>query len=159
MLKLFLMLDKLFRLVTYDLGVDMGTANTNIMVVGKGIAVREPTVVARNKKSKEIVAVGEEARKMIGRTPGQLEAIRPLRDGVISDFDGAAGMLSYYFRQLHQSHGFRVKIPKPKVAIGIPTGVTDVERKAVADAALSAGARIVYLIEEPMAAAIGSSIK
>ena len=157
-LKLFLMLDKVFSLFTHELGVDMGTANTNILVVGKGIAVREPTVVARNKKSKEIVAVGEEARRMIGRTPSQLEAIRPLQDGVISDFDGAAGMLSYYFRQLHQSHGFRVKIPKPKVAIGIPTGVTDVERKAVADAALSAGARTVYMIEEPMAAAIGADL-
>ncbi len=152
------MLDKLFRLVTYDLGVDIGTSNTKIMIVGKGIAVREPTVIARNKKSKEIGAVGEEARKMIGRTPGQLEAIRPLRDGVISDFDGAAGLLSYYFRKLHESYGFRIKIPRPKVAIGVPTGMTDVERKAVQDAAFSAGARQAYLVEAPMAAAIGADL-
>ena len=145
-------------MVSYDLGVDMGTANTNILVLGKGIAVREPTVVARTKKSKEIVAVGNEAKKMIGRTPGQLEAVRPVRDGVISDFEAAAGLLSYHFKNLHQSHGFKIKIPKPKVVIGIPTGVTDVEKKAVQDAALVAGAREAFLIEEPMAAAIGSGL-
>jgi len=152
------MLDRFFNLFTYDLGVDVGTANTNIVVLGKGIAVREPTVIARNKKSKEIVAVGSDAKKMIGRTPGVLEAVRPLKDGVISDFDAAEGMLSYFFKKLHQSHGFRVKIPKPRVAVSIPTGVTDVERKAVADAALGAGARQAFMIEEPMAAAIGANL-
>lgn len=152
------MLDKFFNLFTYDLGVDVGTSNTNILVLGKGVAVREPTVVARNKKSKEIVAVGSDAKKMIGRTPGQLEAIRPLKDGVISDFDATEEMLSYYFKRLHQSHGFHVKIPKPKVVVSIPTGVTDVERKAVADAALGAGARQAFMIEEPMAAAIGADL-
>lgn len=150
--------DSIFRLVTHDLGVDMGTSNTNILVLGKGVAVREPTVVARNKKSKEIVAVGGEAKKMIGRTPSQLEAIRPLKDGVISDFDAATGMLSYYFGKLHESTGFRIKIPKPKVVMVIPTSITDVERKAVQDAALSAGARSAFLIEEPMAAAIGADL-
>ncbi|HUW24186.1 MAG TPA: rod shape-determining protein [Patescibacteria group bacterium] len=152
------MLDRFFRLVSYDLGVDMGTTNTRIMVLGKGVAVREPTVVARHKKSKEIVAVGSEAKKMIGRTPGQLEAIPPLQDGVISDFDATLGMLSYYFKKLHQSHGLNIKIPKPKVAISIPAGVTDVEKKAVQDAAFAAGARVAYLVEEPMATAIGADL-
>lgn len=152
------MFDKIFRLVSYDLGVDLGTSNTEILVLGKGIAVREPTVVARNKKTKEIVAVGGDAKKMIGRTPSQLEAIRPLKDGVISDFDATVSLLSYYFKRLHESHGLHIKIPKPKVVIGIPTGVTDVEKKAVQDAALSAGARQAYLIEEPMAAAIGANL-
>jgi rod shape-determining protein MreB len=152
------MLDNLFRLVSHDLGVDMGTTNTRIMVLGKGIAVREPTVVARNKKSKEIVAVGGEAKKMIGRTPSQLEAIPPLQDGVISDFDATVGMLSYYFKKLHQSHGLNVKIPKPKVAMSIPTGVTDVEKKAVQDAAFGAGARVAFLVEEPIATAIGADL-
>lgn len=152
------MLDKFFQMVSYDLGVDLGTTNTRILVLGKGIAIKEPTVIARNKKSKEIVAVGSEAKKMIGRTPGQLETVSPLQDGVISDFDATVGILSHYFNRLHQSHGLKVKIPRPKVAIGIPTGVTDVEKKAVQDAALSAGAREAFLVEEPMAAAIGANL-
>jgi len=152
------MFDRFFNFFTYDLGIDMGTANTRIFVVGKGVAVREPTVIARNKKTKEVVAVGQEAKRMLGRTPGQLEAIRPLAEGVISDFDGAAGLLSHYFKELHQSYGLRIKIPKPKVAISVPADLTDVERKAVADAAFSAGARSVYLIEEPLATAIGADL-
>lgn len=156
--KIVVMLDKIFRLVSYDLGIDLGTTNTQILVLGKGIAVREPTVIARNKKTKEIVAVGSEAKKMIGRTPGQLEAIPILKDSVISDFDATVGMLSYYFKRLHESHGFNIKIPKPKVAISIPTSVTDVERKAVQDAALSAGARQAYLVEQPLSAAIGAGL-
>jgi len=156
--KMILMLDRIFKLVSYDLGIDLGTTNTTIWVLDKGIAVREPTVVARNKKTKEIVAVGTEAKKMIGRTPGQLETIKLLEESVISDFDATVGMLSYYFKKLHQSHGLNIKIPKPKVAIGISTSVTDVERKAVQDAALSAGAREAFLVEEPMAAAIGANL-
>jgi len=152
------MFDKLFSLVTYDLGIDLGTTNTTIFVLGKGIAVREPTAVARNKKSKEIVAVGTEAKKMIGRTPGQLETIRPLENGVISDFDATVGLLSYYFKKLHESHGFQIKIPKPKVVVSIPTSVTDVERKAAQDAALNAGAREAFLIESPIATAIGADL-
>lgn len=152
------MLDKLFNLFTYDMGIDLGTSNTLFYIIGKGIAVREPTVVARNKKTKEIVAVGIEAKKMIGRTPGQLEVIHPLKDGVISDYDATVSMLSYYIKKLHQSHGFKVKIPRPKVVIGIPTGVTEVERKAVQDACFDAGAREAFLIEEPMAAAIGADL-
>jgi len=152
------MFDRLFQLVSYDLGIDLGSSNTLIQVLEKGIAVREPTVVARNKKTKEIVAVGSEAKKMIGRTPGQLETILPLKDSVISDFDATVGMLSYYFKKLHESHGFKIKIPKPRVAIGIPTSVTDVEKKAVRDAALTAGAREAFLIEQPTAVAIGSKL-
>ncbi len=152
------MLDRIFKMVSYDLGVDLGTTNTEIFVLGKGIAVREPTVVARNKKTKDIVAVGSEAKKMIGRTPSQLEALQPLKEGVISDFDATVGLLAYYFKKLHQSHGFNVKIPRPKVAIGIPTGVTDVEKKAVQDAALGAGAREAFLVEVPMATAIGADL-
>lgn len=156
--KIRVMLDRLFKLVSYDLGIDLGTTNTRILVGGKGVAVREPTVIARNKKTKEIVAVGGEAKKMIGRTPAQLEAIRPIKDGVIADFDGTVGLLSYYVKKLHESHGLNIKIPRPKVAIAIPSGITDVERKAVQDAALSAGARQAYLVEEPMAAAIGNGL-
>lgn len=152
------MLEKIFSLVSYDLGVDLGTANTLILVPGKGIAVREPTVVARNKKTKEIVAVGSEAKKMIGRTPGQLETVKVLKDGVIADFEATVGLLSYYFKKLHLSPAFHLKIPRPRVAIGIPTGVTEVERKAVADASLNAGARQVHLLEEPLAAAIGAKL-
>lgn len=152
------MLDKFFRLVSFDLGVDLGTSNTIILVLGKGVAVREPTVVARHKKTKEIVAVGSEAKKMIGRTPGQLEAVIPLEDGVIADFDATVGLLSHYFKKLHQSHGLRIKIPRPKVVISIPSGVTDVERKAVQDAAFAAGAREAFLIEAPMAAALGAKL-
>lgn len=154
-----MLIDKFYNLFTYDLGIDMGTSNTLISVVGKGIAIREPTVVARNKKTKEVVAVGSDAKKMIGRTPVQLETIKPLRDGVIYDFDASVAILSKYIRQLHQSFGLHIKIPKPKVAIGIPTGVTEVEKKAVQDSVLDAGARKAYLVEEPMAAAIGANLQ
>jgi rod shape-determining protein MreB len=153
-----MLLDRFFNFFTYDLGIDLGTSNTLFLVGGKGVAVREPTVVARNKKTKEVVAVGSEAKKMTGRTPGQLEVIKPLKDGVISDYDATVELLSHYIKFLHQSQGLHVKIPRPKVAIGIPTLVTEVERKAVQDAALNAGARQAFLIEEPMAAAIGAKL-
>ena len=150
--------DRFFNLFTYDLGIDLGTSNTLFLVVGKGVAVREPTVVARNKKTKEIVAVGTEAKKMTGRTPGQLEVVTPLKDGVISDYDATVSLLSYYIKSLHQSQGMHIKIPRPKVVITIPSSVTEVERKAVQDACLGAGARQAFLIEEPMAAAIGAKL-
>jgi rod shape-determining protein MreB len=152
------MLDRAFKLVTSDLGIDLGSSWTRILVLGKGVAVREPSVIARHKKSKEIVAVGTEAKKMIGRTPNQLETVCPLIDGVISDFDATVGLLAHYFKALHQGHGLRIRIPRPKVAISIPTGITDVERKAVQDAALTAGAREAFLVESPMAAAIGAGL-
>jgi len=152
------MLEALFRLFTHDLGIDLGTANIFIYIRGKGIMVREPSVVSRRKKSKEILAVGTEAKKMTGKTPEEIEVIRPLRDGVIADFDAALGMLSFYIKQIHQTPGIIPKIPRPKTVIGIPSGATEVERRAVQDAALSAGARSAILIEESMAAAIGAGL-
>lgn len=149
------MLDNFWQLFTHDLGVDLGTANTLVYVVGKGMAVREPSMVARHKKSKEILAMGSEAKKMMGKTPATIEAIRPLGDGVIADFDACELMLKKYFRQVHQSGRLVPLIAKPRVAVGIPSGVTEVERRAVEEVALSAGARKAWLVEEPMAAAIG----
>ncbi len=149
------MFDFLFSFFTYDLGIDLGTCNTLVMVLGKGIVIREPSVVARHKKTKEVLAIGKKAKKMIGKVPSMIEVVKPLRDGVIADFDATEAMVTHYIQEVHQGSGFPPKIPKPKVAIGIPSGVTEVERKAVCDVALGAGARKVYLIEEPMAAAIG----
>ncbi len=154
------MLDWIFRLLSHDLGIDLGTANTLVYVKGKGIIVREPSVVARHKKTKQIVAIGREAKKMLGKTPQTIEALRPLRDGVISDFDAAEAMLRYYIQLVHKQPvrpGFP-SVPRPRVVVGIPSGVTEVERRAVQEAAIMAGAREVYLIEEPMAAAIGAGL-
>lgn len=151
-------LDNLFGLFSHDVGIDLGTANTLIWVKGKGIVIREPSVIARNKKTKEILAIGSSAKKMLGRTPASIETIRPLKDGVIADFDAAEAMLSFYIKKVHESGGYLPKIPRPKVVIGIPSGVTEVERRAVADAAVDAGAREAHLIEEPMAAAIGAGL-
>ncbi len=149
------MFHRLWGLFSDDIGIDLGTANTLVFVRGKGIMIREPSAVARNKKTKEILAIGSAAKKMVGRTPANIEAIRPLKDGVVADFDAAAAMLTHYVKQVHQSGGLVPKIPRPRVVIGIPSGVTEVERRAVADAAIAAGARKAYLVEEPMAAAIG----
>ena len=145
-------------LFSHDIGIDLGTANTLVFVRGKGIVIREPSAVARHKKSKEILAIGASAKKMYGRAPATIEAIRPLRDGVIADFDATAAMLKHYINKVHESGTAMPKIPRPRVVIGIPSGVTEVERRAVADAAIDAGAREVYLIEEPMAAAIGANL-
>lgn len=150
-----MILDFLFSLFTHDMGIDLGTCNTLVTVLGKGIVIREPSAVARHKKTKEIIAIGKAAKKMIGKTPALIEVIRPLKDGVIADFDATEVMVTHYIQEVHQSHGLIPKIPKPKVVIGIPSGVTEVERKAVQDVAIMAGARKAYLIEEPMAAAIG----
>jgi rod shape-determining protein MreB len=154
------MLDSFFGLFSHDIGIDLGTANTLVHVRGKGIMVREPSVVARHKKTKQILAVGSEAKKMLGKTPQTIEAIRPLRDGVISDFDATAAMLRHYILLVHEptKRTFIPRIPRPKVVIGIPSGVTEVERRAVQEAAIIAGAREAYLIEEPMAAAIGADL-
>lgn len=141
-----------------DLGIDLGTANTLVYIKGKGISVREPSVVARNKKTKEILAIGSSAKKMLGRAPTTIEVIRPLKDGVIADFDAATSILTYYIKKVHETGGNMPKIPRPHVIIGIPSGVTDVERRAVADACIDAGCRRVDLVEEPMAAAIGSDL-
>lgn len=145
-------------LFSHDIGIDLGTANILVYVRGRGIVIREPSAVARHKKTKEILAIGSSAKKMMGRAPMTIETIRPLKDGVIADFDATAAMLKYYIRRIHESGGVLPKIPRPKVIIGIPSGVTEVERRAVADAALDAGAREAHLIEEPMAAAIGARL-
>ncbi|MCL4398115.1 rod shape-determining protein [Patescibacteria group bacterium] len=152
------MLDYLFGLVSYDMGIDLGTANTLVLVKDKGIVIREPSVVAIHKKTKNVIALGTEAKKMLGRAPETINVIRPLSDGVIADFDATAAMLANYIKLVHQTPGVIPKIPKPKVVIGIPSGVTEVERRAVQEAALAAGARKAYLIEEPMAAAIGINL-
>ena len=141
-----------------DLGIDLGTANTLVYIKGKGISIREPSVVARNKKTKEILAIGSSAKKMLGRAPTTIEVIRPLKDGVIADFDAATSILTHYIKKVHETGGNMPKIPRPHVIVGIPSGVTDVERRAVADACLDAGCRRVDLVEEPMAAAIGADL-
>ncbi len=151
-------IDSFLGLFSHDIGIDLGTANTLVYVRGKGIVIREPSAVARHKKTKEILAIGTSAKKMYGRAPATIEAIRPLHDGVIADFDATAAMLKHYIRRVHESGTIIPKIPRPRVIIGIPSGVTEVERRAVADAALDAGAREAHLIEEPMAAAIGAKL-
>lgn len=154
------MLDFLFGLLSHDLGIDLGTANTLIFVKGKGIIIREPSVVARHRRTKQVVAIGSEAKRMLGKTPSTIEALRPLRDGVVADFDATAAMLEHYIKVVHElpAHPFLPKIPRPRVVIGIPSGVTEVERRAVQEAAIDAGAREAFLIEEPMAAAIGAAL-
>lgn len=141
-----------------DIGVDLGTANTVVHIKGKGIVIREPSVIARHIKTKEILAIGTEAKKMMGKTPENIEVIRPLRDGVIADFDAAEVMLSHYIKEVAKMTGGIKLMNRPKVVVGIPSGVTEVERRAVQEAALDAGARKAYLIEEPMAAAIGAGL-
>ncbi|MBI4316903.1 MAG: rod shape-determining protein [Chloroflexi bacterium] len=138
-----------------DMGIDLGTANTLVLIRGKGIILNEPSVVAINKKNKKVLAIGVEAKRMVGRTPAGIVAIRPLKDGVISDFDVTEQMLRYFIGKAHQQFGM---IPRPRVVVGIPSGVTEVEKMAVHDAARNAGAREAHLIEEPMAAAIGAGL-
>lgn len=149
-----MILDRLLAQFGRDMGVDLGTANTLIYARGVGIVLREPSVVAKRLDDGQILAVGEEAKRMIGRTPGDIVATRPLRDGVIADFDTTAAMLAYFLRRA--SNG-RMWI-RPRVVVGIPSGCTEVEKRAVVDATLQAGARNAYLIEEPMAAAIGAGL-
>ncbi len=148
------MLSKLFGYFSKDIGIDLGTANTLVYVRGRGIVINEPSVVAINQKTGQVLAIGEEARRMVGRTPAHIVASRPLREGVISDFEVTEQMLKYFINKVHKGSLF--PFPRPRVVIGIPSGVTEVERKAVQDAAKNAGAREVYLIEEPIAAAIGA---
>lgn len=150
------MLNRLLGRFSHDLGIDLGTANTLVYVKDKGIVINEPSVVAINSRTNQVLAVGDAARRMVGKTPNHIIATKPLVDGVISDFEVTEKMLHYFIDQVHrQSIGL---VPRPRVVIGIPLGVTEVERKAVEDAALHAGAREVYLIEEPMAAAIGARL-
>jgi len=151
-------INRIFGLFSHDIGIDLGTANTLVWVKEKGIVIREPSVVARHRKTKEILAIGGSAKKMLGRAPAIIETIRPLRDGVIADFDATSAMLSHYIKKVHESGKVIPKVPKPRVVIGIPSGVTEVERRAVADAAVTSGAREAHLIEEPMAAAVGAGL-
>lgn len=145
---------KLFGFLNKDMGIDLGTANTLVYVKGKGVVAREPSVVAIQTNTKQVLAVGEEAKKMIGRTPGNIVAIRPLKDGVIADFDVTQDMLKYFIGKAYK----RRSIIQPRVVICVPSGVTEVEKRAVEEAAIHAGARDAYLIEEPMAAAIGAGL-
>ncbi len=147
--------DFFWNIFTYDVGIDLGTANTLVCIKGQGIIISEPSVVAINVNNQSVFAVGLEAQKMLGKTPASLVAIRPLRDGVISDFDATREMIRYFIDKVHKSTSKHLKVPRPRIVIGVPSSITDVERKAVIDAAVSAGARKVYLMEEPMAAAIG----
>ena len=153
---LFSPLNSILGLFSRDIGIDLGTANTLVMVRGEGIVINEPSVVAIDKRSRKVLAIGAEAKKMVGRTPANIIAIRPLRDGVISDFEITEKMLHYFIEKVHDRA--LNPMPKPRVVIGIPSGVTEVEKRAVEDAALSAGARQAFLIEEPMAAAIGAGL-
>jgi len=143
-----------FNAFTKDMGIDLGTANTLVYLSGKGIIVREPSVVAIQTNTKEVLAVGEEAKRMIGRTPGHIVAIRPLSDGVIADFDVTQSMLKYFINKAAKRRSFF----QPRVVVCVPSGVTEVEKRAVEEAAIQAGARDAYLIEEPMAAAIGAGL-
>ncbi len=144
-----------FGLFTKYMGIDLGTANTLVNVKGKGIVVREPSVVAIDDYTKEVKAVGAEAKRMIGRTPGNIVAIRPLRDGVIADFDITHRMLKYFMQRANPKKSFLSSV---RLVVGVPSGVTEVEKKAVIDAAIAAGAKEALLIEEPMAAAIGAGL-
>jgi len=150
------MFSRLFGLLSADMAIDLGTANTLVYVKGHGIVLNEPSVVAiaETKGKKHVVAVGEEAKQMLGRTPGNIQAIRPLRDGVIADFEVAEEMIKHFIRKVHNRRSFA----SPQVIVCVPSGSTAVERRAIQDSAESAGARRVYLIEEPMAAAIGAGL-
>ena len=146
----------MFGFGTRDLGIDLGTANTLVYVKGKGIVVREPSVVALQTDTKSIVAVGNDAKNMIGRTPGNVVALRPMKDGVIADYDTTAVMMKYYMKEAVKSKGFFSG--KPYVMVCVPSGITAVEERAVIDATRQAGARDAYTIEEPFAAAIGANL-
>ncbi len=147
---------KIFGKFSKDIGIDLGTANTLVYVSGKGIVVDEPSVVAVNQNTGQILAIGKKAKTMVGKTPGHISVTRPLVDGVISDFEVTEQMLKYFIDQIHKDN-FSIT-PRPRVLIGIPSEVTEVEKRAVIDAAISAGAREAYVIDEPMAAAIGARL-
>jgi len=143
--------DRILGMFSSDMGIDLGTASTLVFVKGRGIVLNEPSVVAIQKGNNRVLAVGEEAKNMLGRTPGSIVAIRPLKDGVIADFEITESMLRYFIRKVHN----RKALIRPRIVVAIPSGITEVEKRAVKDSAEHAGAREVYLIEEPMAAAIG----
>ena len=150
------MLSTLFGMLSADMAIDLGTANTLVYVKGRGIVLNEPSVVAiETRQARKLVrAVGNEAKEMLGRTPGEIEAIRPMRDGVIADFEVAEAMIKHFIRKVHNRRSFA----SPRIVVCVPSGATAVERRAIQESALSAGARKVELIEEPMAAAIGAGL-
>ncbi len=150
------MLSKIFGRFSKNVGIDLGTANTLVYVENRGIVINEPSVVAVNQKTGQILAIGAEAKKMVGKTPSHIVATRPLVDGVVSDFEVTEQMLRYFIEKIHRE-SFAL-FPRPQIVIGIPSGVTEVEKRAVVDAAMSAGARRAYLVDEPMAAAIGAHL-
>ena len=150
------MINRLLGILSHDIGIDLGTANTLVYVRGKGIVINEPSVVAVNTKTKQVLAIGDEAKKMVGKTPASIVATRPLVDGVVSDFEVTEQMLKYFINKVHKET-YSI-FPRPRVVVGIPSGVTEVEKRAVEDASGNAGARQTFLIEEPMAAAIGSRL-
>jgi len=145
------MIGNIFGVLSNDIGIDLGTANTLVYVKGKGIVMREPSVVAIDSTTRRVLAVGDEAKRMLGRTPGNINAIRPMKDGVIADFDITEAMLRYFIKKVQNNS----KMIPPRVVIAIPSGITEVEKRAVKESAIHAGAREVLLIEEPMASAIG----
>ena len=146
----------IFGRFSQDIGIDLGTANTLVTVRGRGIVIDEPSVVAIDRNTKTVLAIGAEAKRMVGRTPANIVAVRPLKDGVISDFDVTEKMLQYFIRAVHDDFGWGM--PRPRVVVGMPSGVTEVEKRAIYDATINAGAREAFLIEEPLAAAIGSGL-
>lgn len=148
--------DSIFGKFSQDIGIDLGTANTLVYVRGRGIVINEPSVVALNTETREVLAIGSEAQRMVGKTPAHIVAIRPLKDGVISDFEVTEQMLRYFIQKVHENSWHF--LPRPRVVIGLPATVTEVERRAVEEAAMRAGARKAFLIEEAMAAAIGSRL-
>ena len=150
------MFSRLLGMMSADMAIDLGTANTLVYVKGRGVVLNEPSVVATASTigRKQVLAVGDEAKMMLGRTPGNIEAIRPLRDGVIADFEVAEEMIKHFIRKVHNRRGFSA----PQVIVCVPSGSTAVERRAIQESAESAGARRVFLIEEPMAAAIGAGL-
>ncbi|MBU1016537.1 MAG: rod shape-determining protein [Patescibacteria group bacterium] len=152
-------LDYFFNKFSYDLGIDLGTSNTIVLAVGKGIIINEPTVVAINKKTKDILAIGVDAKKMLGKTPDTIEVIRPLKAGVVSDFDIAHKMLSYFLNKSRKFYKGSFAFAKPRVLLGVPSGITEVERRAVSDAAKTAGARTAFLVEEPIASSVGAGLE
>ena len=152
------MFSRAWGFVSHDMAIDLGTANTLVYVPGRGIVLDEPSVVAvttRRDGEREVIAVGHEAKTMLGRTPSKIETIQPLRDGVIADFNAAEEMIKHFIKKIHDNQWFR---PSPRIMICVPASATPVERRAVHEAGLSAGARRVYLIEEPVAAAIGAGL-
>jgi rod shape-determining protein MreB len=149
-----MMFDRVFSLFSNDMGIDLGTANTLVYVKGQGIVLSEPSVVAVQSSTGKVLAVGNEAKRMLGKTPGDIVAIRPMRDGVIADFETVEKMIRYFIQKVHK----RTTFVKPRMVIGVPSGITEVEKRAVRESAEQAGAREIFLIEEALAAAIGADI-